>query len=97
MTWTIVPSSRLAEDSPVTDAVRRFYAAFAEMLDTDLTLEEILPSYDSRLHYYQRLYASALRRSLCFAVMRGGQAAQSCRQWRTQLPHLNNMLLANDG
>ena len=94
MTWTIVPSDRLAEDNPVTDAIRRFYDAFAEMLDTDLTLEEILPSYVSGLYYYQRLYAGALRRSVCAAVARGGQASESCRQWRMQLPHLNTMLLA---
>ena len=97
MTWTIVPSDRLAEDSPATDAIRRFYEAFAEMLDTDLTLEEILPSYVSSLHYYQRLYAGALRRSLFSAVTRGGQASESCRHWRMQLPHLNTMLLADRG
>ncbi len=93
MTWTIVPSSRLDEESPATDAIRRYYEAFAEMLDTDLTLEEILPSYVSSLHYYQRLYAGALRRSVCSAVARGGQASESCRQWRMQLPHLNTLLL----
>ena len=97
MTWTIAPSSRLAQDSPATAAIRRFYKAFAEMLDTDLTLEEILPSYASGLHYYQRLYAGALRRSLNAAVTRGGQGSESCRQWRGQLPHLNTMLLADHG
>lgn len=97
MTWTIAPSDRLVEDSPVSDAIRRFFDAFAEMLNTDLTLEDILPFYVSRLPYYQRLHASALSRSLSATVTRGNQALISCREWRTQLPHLNNDLLAYGG
>ena len=94
MTWTIVPSDRLVEDSLATGAIRRFHGAFAEMLDTDLTLEEILPSYVGSLHYYQRLYAHALSRSVRTAVTRGDFALQSCRQWHNQLTQLNNVLLA---
>src|SRR5210317_1965376 len=45
MTWTIVPSDQLSDDSPVSGAVRRFFEGFAAMLDTDLSLEEILPYY----------------------------------------------------
>jgi hypothetical protein len=97
MTWTIVPSDRLVEDSPVSGAMRRFFDAFAAMLDTDLSLEEILPYYNGRLGYYQRLYASALSRSVNTAVTRGNQAAISCRQWRMQLPRLENELLAYSG
>ncbi len=95
MTWTIAPSEQLTKDGPAADAIRRSYDAFAEMLDTDLTLEEILPSYDSGLSYYQRLYGGALRRSVYAAVARGDQGSQSCRQWRMQLPHLNTMLLVH--
>jgi hypothetical protein len=40
MTWTIVPSDRAIEGGPVAGAIRRFFEAFAAMLDTDLTLEE---------------------------------------------------------
>ena len=94
MTWIIVPSDRLIEDNPVSAALGRFYEAFAEMLDTDLTLEEILPSYTGSLHYYQRLFASALSRSMRATVTRGDQASLSCRQWQTQLPKLNNVLPA---
>ncbi len=64
MTWTIAPSDLLAEANPVSEAMDRFYDAFAEVLDTDRTLEEILPFYVGRLPYYQRLYASALSRSV---------------------------------
>ena len=86
MTWTIAPSEMLADDNPVSDAIGRFYDAFAEMLDTDLALEEILPFYVGRLPYYQRLYASALSRSVYAAVTLSDQAPGSCRQWYMLLP-----------
>ena len=86
MTWTISPSGMLADDNPVSDAIGRFYDAFAEMLDTDLTLEEILPFYVGRLPYYQRLYASALSRSVYAALTLNDQAPTSCRQWYMLLP-----------
>ena len=93
MTWTIAPSDLLAEDKPVSRAIGRFYDAFAETLDTDLTLEEILPFYVGTLNYYQRLYASALSRSMRAAVIIGEQTSSSCRQWLMRLPQLNNGLL----
>ena len=94
MTWTIAPSDLLAERTAVSDAIGRFYDAFAETLDTDLTLEEILPFYVSKLPYYQRLYAGALGRSVRAAVTLGHQTSTSCRQWCTLLPHRGNALLA---
>ena len=97
MTWTIVPSQRLVEDSPVSGAIRRFFTAFAEMLNTDLTLEEILPFYANGLPYYQRLYASALSRSLSAAVTLGNQASIGCQQWRKQFLNAENVLLVSCG
>ena len=97
MTWTIAPSGLLAEDNPVSDAIGRFYDAFAETLNTELTLEEILPFYASRMPYYQRLYAGALSRSVRAAVTLGDQASTSCRQWYMLLPQLKNVLLAYRG
>jgi hypothetical protein len=94
MTWTIVPCEQLAGKQLVIAAIRRFYEGFAEMLDTDLTLEEILPYHVGSLPYYQRLYASALSRSVSVAVRRGEQAAISCRQWQRQLSNLEHALLA---
>lgn len=94
MTWTIAPSDQLSSDSPVSVALRRFFTGFADMLDTDLTLEEILPFYVGGLPYYQRLHASALSRSLRTTVTRGDQAAISCRVWREQLPGLTTELLS---
>ncbi|NNC55917.1 MAG: DUF2452 domain-containing protein [Woeseiaceae bacterium] len=97
MTWTIAPSGLLAEQNPVSDAIGRFYDAFAKMLDTDLTLEEILPFHVGRLSYYQRMYASALSRSLRAAVILGDQAATSCRQLSMLLPQQKYGLLAYRG
>ena len=97
MTWTIVPSELLGEDNPVSDAIGRFYDAFAEMLDTDLTLEEVLPFYVGKLRYYQRLYANALSRSVRAAVILGDQAATSCRSWQALLPKRQNDLLSYGG
>jgi hypothetical protein len=98
MTWTISPSPMLANgDSPVADAVARYYDAFARLLDTDLPLEEVLPFHSRELPYYQRLYANALSRSVVAAVTLGGQASTSGRQWRTALPRQGNPLLAFGG
>ena len=94
MTWTIAPSGLLAHKNPVSDAVGLFYDAFATSLDTDLTLEEILPFYVGRIPYYQRLYANALSRSVNAAMTLGGQSSTRCRHWYMLLPQLQNVLPA---
>jgi hypothetical protein len=94
MTWTIEPSKLLSEKNPVSDAVGRSYDAFNEMLGTDLTLEEILPFYVGSMHYYPRLLASALARSVRGAVTLGDQRFIPCRNWRLALPRLERMLLS---
>ena len=97
MTWTITPSTLLSEDHPVSAALGRFYDGFAEKLDSDLALEEILPFYVGKFPYYQRLYANALSRSVRAAVTLGDQASTSCRQWFALLPPLQNGLLGHRG
>jgi len=97
MTWMIVPSDRLPGNDPAIHAIRRFYRGFVRMLDTDLTLEEILPFHVSSLSYYQRLHASALSRSVCTVLARGDQDSKSAREWGRQLPHLDHALLAYSG
>lgn len=93
MTWTLNPSALLREEGPVAEAMARFYEAFADKLDTDLTLEEILPFYVGTMPYYQRLFASALSRSVRAAVILGDQTATSCRDWQALLPRRGNSLL----
>ncbi|MDH4107971.1 MAG: hypothetical protein OEW35_06625 [Gammaproteobacteria bacterium] len=92
MTWTISPAETLSEKQPVVDAIGRFYDGFAHMLDTDLTLEEILPFYAGRLPYYQRLYASALSRSIRGSVILGDQRSIRSRDWVQALPGLDRVL-----
>jgi hypothetical protein len=94
MTWTIAPSELLREDNPVSAAVGRSYDAFAEALDTDLPLEQILPFYVGSLRYYQRLYASALSRSVRGTVTLSDKTSISCRNWRMLLPQLQRFLLS---
>jgi hypothetical protein len=95
MTWTIEPSEVLAREGPVSEAIGRFYDAFVETLDTDLTIEEILPFYVRRMPYYQRLYASALSRSIRGAVTLGDQRSMKCREWQRLLPRLERVLIAD--
>ena len=93
MTWTITPAELLGDDNSVADALGRFYDAFAESLDTDMTLEEILPFYAEKLPYYQRLYANALSRSIRTTVTLGGERDVPCREWQRQLPRVEMLLL----
>ncbi len=89
MTWTIDPSERLFEDGPIADAVSRFFDAFAEKMNTDATLEEILPFCVYKMPYYQRLYANALSRSIRAAVILGDQTDIPARDWQLRLTTLD--------
>ena len=86
MTWTIDPSEQLNSRSDLSERVARFFDAFATTLDTDLTLEEILPFYVRKMPYWQRLHASALGRSIHCAVTLGGQTRIEARDWALVLP-----------
>ena len=97
MTWTIAPSDLLGEDNPASDAVSRFYDAFAETLYTDLTLEEILTFYVQKMPCYQRLFANALSRSIRGTVTLGDQRSMKCRDWQMLLPRLDHVLLSHEG
>jgi hypothetical protein len=97
MTWTIEPSALVGEENGVSDAIARFYDAFAETLDSDLTLEDILPFYVRRMPYWQRLHASAMSRSLRGTVTLAGQRDVKCRHWQALLPAFDVSLLAHDG
>ena len=92
MTWTITLSTSLKDDSPVVDAIVRFYDGFAKMMDTDLNLEDLLPFHNGQVPYFQRLYASALSRSIRAAVTLGEQVKMSGREWRSALPDQQHIL-----
>jgi len=96
MTWTIEPSDLVGDENAVTDAIARFYDAFAETLDSDLTLEDVLPFYVRRMPYWQRLHASAMSRSLRASVTMAGQRDIKCRHWQALLPKFDVSLLAHE-
>ena len=95
-TWTIAPSDNLAGDSAVADAVRRFYDGFRHALDTDGTLEDVLPFFAGRFSYYRRLNANALSRSLRATVTIGDQRKTPNREWLQRLPRSGRRMLAGD-
>lgn len=97
MTWTIKPADTLAGNEEIAAAIARFYDAFAETLDSDLTIEEILPFYAGKMPYYQRLYASAMSRSVRATATLGGLSSTRCRDWRLHLPNKETVLLPSDG
>lgn len=85
MTWTIAPSQQLADSPSLIAAVRDFYDSFSATLDTNRTLEEILPFHVASLPYFQRLYASALSRSLRATLALGNHASKRSSAWRQLL------------
>ena len=96
MTWTITPSELVGEDNNVSAAIARFYDAFAETLDNDLTLEEVLPFFVRRMPYWQRLHASALSRSIRGTITMGDERTTKCRDWQALLPKFDASLLAHE-
>jgi hypothetical protein len=96
MTWTITPSELVGEDNDVSAAIARFYDAFAETLDNDLTLEEVLPFFVRRMPYWQRLHASALSRSIRGTITLADERSTKCRDWQGLLPKFDASLLAHE-
>lgn len=94
MTWTMTPSGQLADSAHLQGALRQFYRGFADMLDTDRTLEELLPFYVGGLSYYPRLLANALSRSVSATAARGERTAVDGRDWSRHLPGHGHALLA---
>lgn len=97
MTWTINPSEQLADNASVSAALRGFYAGFVEKLSSAEPLENELPIYVRELPYYQRLYASALSRSLQGSLRQGGQTGVSSEAWLKKLPRRAERLLQGQG
>ena len=93
MTWTIEPAATLRAGTPVTDALGRFFDGFALALDSDLSLEDILPYYAGELPYYQRLFANALSRSLRASSRARGDDPVQCRELEALLPEVGRRFL----
>ena len=93
MTWTLNPTANLAGRESAMAALGTFHDAFVEKLTTASPLEEMLPVYVARFPYYQRLFASALTRSLKSSMIIGGQLSIECTHWLEQLPQRPLQLL----
>ena len=96
MTWTILPSDDLANRESTVSAIADFHEAFVSKLQSDIPLEEMLPTYVARFSYYQRLFASALSRSLRSSMTIGGQLSISAQDWLQDLPSQPMRLLDTD-
>ena len=92
MTWTIEPAKHLKDNERLAHAIGRFWHAFDETLDTEQTLEDILPFYVRHMPYYQRLHAAGLGRSIRAAVTLGDQRSIKARDWRLSLPGVDRVL-----
>jgi hypothetical protein len=93
MTWTLNPAANLAGQESAMAALGTFHDSFVDKLTTASPLEEMLPVYVARFPYYQRLFASALTRSLKSSMIIGGQLSIECTHWLEQLPQRPLQLL----
>ena len=92
-TWSIEPSGNIRKDCAVADRLARFYDGFIEKLGSGKVLEDGLPDYEAGLPYYQRLFASALSRSLKASMAKGGQMGRSADAWLERMPRNAGRLL----
>ncbi len=92
-TWSIEPSGNIGKDCSVADRLARFYEGFIDKLSSGQVLEDGLPVYEAGLPYYQRLFASALTRSLKASMAKGGQTGRSADAWLEQMPRNAGRLL----
>lgn len=96
-TWSIEPSDNVGKHCPVNDALAAFYGGFIDKLQSNNALEDGLPVYEAGLPYYQRLFASALSRSLEASLRKGDQLGRSAEHWLTRMPRdADRLLLGGD-
>ena len=92
-TWSIEPSGNIRERSEVADQLAIFYDGFIDKLSVSNLLEEGMPVYEAGLPYYQRLFASALSRSLKASLAKGGQTGLNADAWLERMPRNASRLL----
>ena len=96
-TWSIAPSADLGRKGPVNDALAAFYEGFLDKLRSKSPLEDGLPVYEAGLPYYQRLFASALSRSLKGSLTGGDQLGLNAEAWLASMPRdAGDLLLPGD-
>ena len=85
-TWSIAPSENFGRNGRVNEALAAFYEGFIDKLQSKNPLENGLPEYEAGLPYYQRLFASALSRSVKGSMARGGQLGLESETWLASMP-----------
>ena len=85
-TWSITPSGNIGKQGAVDAALSRFYDGFVDKLRSQQALEDDFPFFEAGLPYYQRLFASALSRSLQGSLMLGDQLGTSAETWLARMP-----------
>ncbi len=95
-TWSIEPSSNIGKEASISDALAAFYDGFIDKLRSKDVLEDGLPLYEAGLPYYQRLFASALSRSMKASLTLGGQLERDAEAWLAQMPRDAERLLNLD-
>jgi len=85
-TWSIEPSENVGRQTSIDDALAGFYEGFIGKLRSSQALEDDLPVYAAGLPYYQRLFASALSRSLKASLVKGEQLGLGADAWLAKMP-----------
>lgn len=93
-TWSIEPSDNIGRHCPVGDQLAAFYDGFVDKLRSNQVLEDGLPIYEAGLPYYQRLFASALSRSLKASLTKGDQLGLDAETWLSRMPRDAGRLLS---
>ena len=73
-------------DSTISIVSSQGYEGFIGKLRSSQALEDDLPVYAAGLPYYQRLFASALSRSLKASLVKGEQLGLGADAWLAKMP-----------
>ena len=85
MTWSIVLTDNVNEDTSLINALQQFIRSFADRLASAQTLEASLPVYEVNLPYQQRMMATALSASLRGSLALSGLNGGASRVWLQRL------------
>jgi len=80
LTWTLELDQAAEADSELLAYIARRRQALEEALQAADTVADVLPVYEARLPFYQRVFAAGLAGSLATSLQRGGLAGLGYRQ-----------------
>jgi hypothetical protein len=80
LTWTLQMSDAAAADGALLRLIEQRRQQLERQLETVCSVADVLPVFESRLPFYQRLFAAGLAHSLGVSMQRGGLTGLSYRQ-----------------